>query len=323
MVRESDARTTGYAALAMTVVLWSSFALSSRAIGTSSLTDADAALIRFLVPLVVLAPLVPRTVRALARERTTTLLLLLAGGLPHYLVMALGAGLTNAGLTGLLVPGTVPLFVTLLLVRRQRIPARGLLALGAIVAGILASATLVGTDGGATGIVLLVSAGGIWAFYTLGLQRTGLAPLEVVVTVCAISALGGLALALTGAVPAHLLTSPGEVRVGDVLGFVVLQGIGTGLLSTLCYVHAVRVLGSSVAAVGGALSPVLTALAAVPLFGETLGGGMVVALALVVAGVHVFDRTPPVPRTSRAAWPAARGPLPAPVALVHAAEARP
>ncbi|XBB66335.1 DMT family transporter [Nocardioides sp. WV_118_6] len=322
MLGESSARTTGYAALAMTVVLWSSFALTSRGIGTSSLTDADAALIRFVVPLVLLAPLVPRTVRALARERTTTVLLLLAGGLPHYLVMAFGAGLTNAGLTGLLVPGTVPLFVTLLLLRRQRVPARAVAALATIVAGVVASATLVGTDGGTTGIVLLVGAGAIWACYTLGLQRTGLAPLEIVVAVCALSALGGLVLTLSGLLPSHLLSSPGTVRVGDVLTFAVLQGIGTGLLSTLCYAHAVRALGSSVAAVGGALSPVLTAVAAVPLFGETIGGGLGVALALVVTGVHVFNRTPPVPRTTRAAWPTARGPRPGPAAPMRAAEVR-
>lgn len=281
---------SGWAALAATVLLWASFALSSRAIGGSSLTAYDAALVRFAVPLLVLAPLLPRTLRAVARERVSTVALLLAGGLPHYLLFALGADLTSAGLTGLLVPGTVPLFVTLLLLGRRRIPARGWAALGAIVAGVAASATMVGDGAGLGGIAVLLLAGAVWAVYTLGLQRTALQPLDLVVVVCAGSTAGALLLVLAGPAPSQLLA--GGARLTDVLGFVVLQGIGTGVLSTLCYAHAVRALGGSAAAVGGALSPVVTALLAVPLFGEAIGTGLALALVLVVAGVAGFPTTP-------------------------------
>ncbi len=88
-----------------TVVLWSSFALSTRALDDMSLTTVDAAFIRFATPVVVLAPWVPRTFRALRRDRFGRILLVLAAGLPHFLLFAWGAQLTNAGLTGLLVPG--------------------------------------------------------------------------------------------------------------------------------------------------------------------------------------------------------------------------
>lgn len=290
-------RRSGYVALAATVLLWASFALSSRAIGDSTLTEHDAALVRFAVPLLVLAPLLPRTIRALARERAGTLGLLLLGGLPHYLLFALGARLTSAGLTGLLVPGTVPLFVTLLLLRQRRVSPRAWAALGAIVAGVVASATLIGDGAGPGGIGVLLLAGAVWAVYTLGLQRTSLTPLEIVVAVCLGSTLAGLALVVSGAAPSHLLS--GTVRPGDLVSFVVLQGIGTGLLSTLAYTHAVRALGSGVAAVGGALSPVVTAVAAVPLFGEAIGPGLAVALVLVVAGVLGFNAAPRPARTAR------------------------
>ncbi len=287
---ESGRRRSGYVALAATVLLWASFALSSRAIGGSSLTELDAALVRFAVPLLVLAPLLPRTVRALARERCATVALLLAGGLPHYLLFALGAQLTSAGLTGLLVPGTVPLFVTLLLLGQRRVSPRAWASLGAIVAGVVASATMIGDGAGPGGITVLLVAGAVWAVYTLGLQRTSLRPLEIVVAVCAGSTLAALALVGSGLAPSHLLA--GSVRPTDLLSFVVLQGIGTGLLSTLCYAHAVRALGGGVAAVGGALSPVVTAVAAVPLLGEAIGTGLAVALVLVVAGVIGFNAAP-------------------------------
>lgn len=285
-------RRSGYVALAATVLLWASFALSSRAIGGSTLTEYDAALVRFAVPLLALAPLLPRTFRALARERSATLALLLAGGLPHYLPFALGARLTSAGLTGLLVPGTVPLFVTLLLVGQRRVSPRAWAALGAIVAGVVASATMIGDGAGPGGVAVLLLAGAVWAVYTLGLQRTSLQPLEIVVAVCAGSTVAGLAAVLSGLAPSHLLT--GSVHGSDLLAFVVLQGIGTGLLSTLCYTHAVRALGSGVASVGGALSPVVTSVAAVPLFGEAIGPGLAVALVLVVAGVLGFNSRPSV-----------------------------
>lgn len=291
-MNQSGLRRSGYVALAATVLLWSSFALSSRAIGDSSLTEHDAALVRFAVPLLVLAPLLPRTVRALARERAGTLGLLVLGGLPHYLLFALGARLTSAGLTGLLVPGTVPLFVTLLLLGQRRVSPHAWAALGAIVAGVIASATMIGDGAGPGGIAVLLLAGAVWAVYTLGLQRTSLTPLEIVVAVCLGSTVAGLAVVVAGLAPSHLLTS--SVRGADLLAFVVLQGIGTGLLSTLCYTHAVRALGGGAAAVGGALSPVVTAVVAMPLFGEAIGPGLALALVLVVAGVLGFGSRPSV-----------------------------
>lgn len=183
-------------------MLWSSFALSTRGIGGSSLTVADAAFLRFATPVVLLAPLLPSTIRAVRRERPYVLALLLVGGLPHFLVFAFGAQLTSAALTGMLVPGTVPLFVTLL---------------------------------------------------------------------------------------------AGTAELDDVLLLTALQGIGTGLMSTLCYAFSVRALGSGRASVGGAVSPVLTAVVAVPIFGERIGVGLAVALALIVAGVATFNRVGSAP----------------------------
>ena len=278
----------GWAALGMTVVLWSSFALSTRGIGGSSLTVADAAFLRFVTPVVLLAPLLPSTIRAVRRERPQVLALLLVGGLPHFLVFAFGARLTSAALTGMLVPGTVPLFVTLLAMARGRtsLPPRRLLALGLITAGVAVSGFLVG---GASlgGVGLLLVGGFAWAVFTSGLQRTSLTLLQMVLTICTVSSLAALVLAVSGAMPSHLLA--GTAEAGDVVALTALQGIGTGLMSTLCYAFSVKALGSSRASVGGAVSPVLTAVVAVPIFGERIGLGLAVALALIVAGVATFN----------------------------------
>ena len=282
----------GVAALTAVVVLWSSFALSTRALDGAGLTMADAAIVRFAVPAVVLSPWIPRTLRTLRTERPTVLALVLLAGLPHFLLFAWGAHLTSAALTGLLVPGTVPLFVTLLLFLRVRrtVSRRRLLALAAIVAGVAASALFTGGPTGPGGIAVLLAAGLVWAAYTLGVARTRLDPLGVIVIVSVTSVASALLLAVTGVLPSALLA--GSADLSTVGSYALVQGVGTGLLSTACYVIAVKNLGSSLPAAAGALSPVLTAVVAVPLLGETLGLGLGVALALIVTGVAVFALSP-------------------------------
>ncbi|MFJ4038372.1 DMT family transporter [Microbacterium sp. NPDC090007] len=282
----------GVASLVAVVCLWSSFALSTRALESTGMTMVDAAIVRFGVPALVLTPWVPRTLRRLRREPAGVLALVLLAGLPHFLLFAWGAHLTSAALTGLLVPGTVPLFVTLLLVLRHRraIAPKRLGALALIVAGVGASAVLTGGPGGPGGIAVLLAAGFVWAAYTLGLARTRLDPVGVIAVVSLTSLIAALALAATGAMPSHLFT--GGIDLGAWTSYALVQGVGTGLLSTACYVVAVKHLGSSIPAAAGALSPVLTALVAVPLLAEPVTPGLAVALALIVSGVAVFATAP-------------------------------
>lgn len=282
----------GVAAVIAVVCLWSSFALSTRALETAGLTTGDAAIVRFAVPALVLAPWIPRTLHRLRGERPVVLALVLLAGLPHFVLFAGGAHLTSAALTGLLVPGTVPLFVTALLFlrARRRISRRRLFALSAIVAGVAASALLVGGPVGPGGITVLLAAGLVWAVYTIALARTRLDPVGVIVIVSLTSVVAALAFAATGVLPSHLFT--GGVDLPAWGAYALVQGVGTGLLSTGCYVVAVKNLGGSIPAAAGALSPVLTAVVAVPLLGEPLSAGLLVALALIVSGVAGFALAP-------------------------------
>lgn len=282
----------GIAAVTAVVCLWSSFALSTRALEATGMSIGDAAIVRFGVPALVLSPWIPRTLRRLRGEPTTVIALVLLAGLPHFLLFAWGAHLTSAALTGLLVPGTVPLFVTILLFlhRRTTVSRTRLIALAAIVAGVAASAVLMGGVADAGGIAVLLAAGLVWAAYTLGLGRTRLDPVGVIALVSVVSLVAALALTATGAMPSNLFD--GRVDVSAWVAYGLVQGVGTGLLSTACYVVAVKNLGSSIPAAAGALSPVLTALVAVPLLGEQIAPGLVVALVLIVTGVAAFALAP-------------------------------
>ncbi|MFC4072775.1 DMT family transporter [Actinoplanes subglobosus] len=272
----------GLAAMAVTVVVWAGFALSVRGIGASTLTTADAALIRFTVPLLVLAPWIPRTLRRLRDEQPVVLAGLCVGaGLPYFLVAAAGGRLTSAALVGLVIPGTVPVFVTLLAYTlwgwRIRLPQ--LAALGGIVAGV----AVAGGEPPGSGTLVLLLAGLIWAVYTLSLRVTLLDPLGTVIVLCLPSSLLTALLITTGTASSTLPTA----RPADVALYLIVQGLGVGVLAAVCYPIAIRRLGSRTAATLGALSPVLTALAAVPLLGEPLTG--LPALALVVASVITFN----------------------------------
>ncbi|MEV7769579.1 DMT family transporter [Microbacterium sp. NPDC086615] len=282
----------GVAALSGVVALWSAFALSTRAIEGAGLTTGDAAILRFTVPALLLTPWIPRTLRALRGAGAGALGLVLLAGLPHFLLFAWGAELTSAGLTGLLVPGTVPLFVTLLLFLRHRTPVsrRRLGALAAIVLGVAASAMLRGGAADLGGVVVLLAAGLVWALYTVGLASLRLDLVSVIVVISVTSAIVALALAVTGVLPSHLFA--GTLPAPQIATYALVQGVGTGLLSTACYVLAVKHLGSSLASSAGALSPVLTAVVAVPLLNEPLTAGLAIALALIVSGVAVFNLAP-------------------------------
>ncbi|MGI9824888.1 DMT family transporter [Agromyces sp. Marseille-Q5079] len=285
----SRRRALGVVAMTVAVLLWASFALTLRGVGASSLTTIDLSMLRFATPVLALAPWLPRAIREVRSERRTTILLLLLGGLPHFLVSALGGHLAPAALVGLIIPGTVPLFVTALVLvgGRARVPARQLASVAVIVVGVAAAAMLTSASAAPIGLAALLTAGFIWAVYTVGLKRSTLSLTTTVLVVCLPSTLAAVALACSGAMPSHLLA--GTALPADVLVFTVLQGLGTGILSTISYAYAVRVLGSGIAATAGALSPVAAAGLAVPILGEPVTGGVAIAMAIVVTGVLLFN----------------------------------
>lgn len=302
--------TVGLAAMAATVVLWAGFALSIRGIGASDLTTLDIAFLRFLTPLIVLAPWIPRALRRVRRERKGVLAALCLGaGLPYFLIAAWGGSLTSAALVGIVIPGTVPLFVTVLafgLWRTRARPAQ-LGALVLIVLGVAVTVVAATSPDRVTGVAVLLCAGLVWSVYTLALRETTLDPVSAAIVLCGPSALLSGAPILLGLVPSALLPSSTTqgAALGDVLTFAAVQGIGVGVLAALCYATAIRSLGGPAAATLGALSPVLTLLLAVPLFGEPVTPATTVTLLLVLAGVVAFNllAARPVPPTPPALSP--------------------
>ncbi|MFB6810309.1 DMT family transporter [Streptomyces sp. NPDC056387] len=284
----------GTIALVVTVLIWAAFALSARALSASSLRPADAALLRFGVPLLVLAPALWRRRRRIAAVRPAAALKIACGaGVPFFLAAMYGGSLTSAAFVGSIVPGMVPLFVSALMVAGGRGAPRGTQAagLGLIAVGVVAlvwryvfplnTQVLAGA-----GILLVAS--GLWALYTVGLKEVDLDPVGSIGLLCLPSFAVMALLALTGVLPTGLASAAG----GDIALFLVVQGLGVGLCAGLLYAYAIRSLGAERSSTVGSLSPVAVVLLAVPLLDESPTLAVLVGVPLITAGVALANRRP-------------------------------
>ncbi|MFD9372749.1 DMT family transporter [Streptomyces sp. NPDC060020] len=284
----------GLLALLVTVAIWAAFALSARALSASSLLPADAALLRFGVPLVVLLPALWRRRRSIAAVRPGAAAKIICGaGVPFFLAAMHGGALTSAAFVGSIVPGMVPLFVSAIMIRRGHGVPRGTQAAGLalIAAGVAALVwryvVPVDTDVLAGSGILLV-ASGLWALYTVGLREVDLDPVGSIGLLCLPSFAVIAVLVLTGVLPTGIAHATG----GDIALFLVVQGLGVGLCAGLLYAFAIRRLGAERSSVVGSLSPVAVVLLAVPLLGETPTLAVLVGVPLITAGVVLANRRP-------------------------------
>jgi len=285
----------GVGAALVTVLIWGGWVVTTRLGVTTSLAPEDVCFLRYLVPALVLAPVLWR--RGLAWDRLGwrgSLLLAAGAGAPFFLVAAAGMRFAPAAHVGALLPGTMPLFVALFsaLFLGERLGRFRLAGFALILAGVAVIGGMGLLDDAASGgpfsqewrgHVLFLAAAAMWAGFTLALRRSGLDPWHAAALVSAYS--------LAGFAPIYLLVL--QPRLLDVPWPEValqagIQGVLSGLVALAAYGIAVTRLGASRAAAIGALTPVVATLIAVPVLGElpdppTLAGIAGVSLGVVLA----------------------------------------
>ena len=279
----------GYLAIAVTVLVWAGFALSTRAASGAQLTFGDVALIRSGIPALFFLPFLPKRIAVLRQLPAHRWLMIAAGaGLPFFWLAAMGGAQTSATHVGALITGTTPVSVAVLtwVIYRQR-PAV-LLPLGIILVGV---AALIGASGNLaagslTGVALLLSASLLWGCYTLGLRGSELDPIGCALVLALPSTLVLLPLLATGVLPSNLT----QVRLAEAMPFILAQGVGVGLVSSLTYAIAIARLGVAKCAAIGSLAPAIAAVLAVPLLHEALTLGTILAVLIICAGVMLANR---------------------------------
>ena len=281
----------GYVAMIIVLFIWSGFALTVRAVGASSLSIADVMLIRFSVPLLLLTPWVLSSLHEIKNIKWSDITFIMLGGVPFLLLATFGASTAPAAYVGTILTGTPVFFAAILsfVLFRQRISLSKFLAFLLILFGI--ATMIVGNarsipDSLLYGAAFLLIASLVWAGYTLGLKSTKLSPIAVAIVLSYTSFFVTLVMILSGV----LKTNLGVVSFDEALPFILVQGVGVGVISTIGFSYAVKQLGSIRSLLLGSLSPGLTALLAALILHEALSIAMICGIALSTIGVILSNR---------------------------------
>jgi drug/metabolite transporter (DMT)-like permease len=276
----------GYAAAIGFVSIWGAWIVATRLGVTTTLSPGDLAFIRFVVPSLLLAPMLFR-----ARSRPVNLraghaiAMAVGAGAPFFLLAATGMQFAPAAHVGALLPGTMPLFVALLsaLLLKERFSTLRkfgflLILLGDL--GIGGYAALVSGDGAWRGHLMFLAAAAMWGIYTLAFRRSGLTPWQGALVVNGLSLVCFLPAYLLFLEPRVLSASPGDLALQ-----ILLQGFGSGLVALALFGLAVNRLGASRGSAFTSLAPAIATLLAIPILGETQNVASILGIAGVTVGV--------------------------------------
>jgi drug/metabolite transporter (DMT)-like permease len=300
----------GRIAAVVTVLIWTSFILIARASADpargGTLTPFDIAFCRIVGASLILLPWGAWLVRRDGAQGVAqsslfglsplplrvTVTAGLFGGLLYALIAYNGFVFAPAAHASVLMPGSLPLWTTLLalLLLGERITPARVLGLALIVAGDLmvgGASLLRAFDGGAVwkGDLLFMMAAMCWAMYSVLARRHALDAVRATIAVTAFAFVSFVPiytlLLLTHTVPGKVFTAP----LPEVLFQTLYQGCGSVVISGISFTKMIQHFGPVRSTMITALVPGLSALGAVLFLGEPLFWNLAAGLALVTLGI--------------------------------------
>lgn len=299
-------RALGLTAAVVTVLIWSSFIVVARASASHHLLAFDIAFLRLLGAGSVLIPWGWWLLRQQRQEghcvgslfglsplpwRITAL-----GGLFGSLLYAMlaysGFFFAPAAHASVLMPGSLPLWTTVLamLILHEPITRTRAVGLVCIVLGDLlvgGTSLLKALDGGDVwkGDLLFMTAAFCWSVYSVLVRKHGLNPVHATIAITAFGAITFLptyALAVVMQwVPSHLHSA----EWSEMLFQAAYQGVGSVVISGITFNVMIRHYGPVRSTMITALVPGLSAMGAVFALGEPMHWHLVAGLALVTGGI--------------------------------------
>ena len=308
-------RALGIAAAVVTVGIWTAFIVIARASARGSLSPFDIALARIVGASLVLLPLgawLVRRDRAAATGRPSSFFGLsplalrvtaacgVFGGFGYAVLAYAGFFYAPAAHASVLMPGSLPLWTTLLallLLGTRITPARAI-GLACIVGGDLlvgGASLLRAFEGGEVwkGDLLFMSAALCWSAYSVLARRHGLDAVRATTAVTVFALFSYLPFYLLlqglGVIQSQLLAAP----AGEVLFQLLFQGVGSVVISGITFVRMIQYFGPVRSTMITALVPGLSALGAVFFLGEPLHWNLLAGLVLVTVGITFGVRKNP------------------------------
>ncbi|WP_374371543.1 DMT family transporter [Dongia sp.] len=271
--RETGNILLGVTGALVAVGFWAGWIVLTRLSVTTAFTPDDIVFLRFLISAVLLLPVFWLRRRQLNyRNLPQYLFMILGAGAPYMLVAANSMQHAPAAHVGVLMPGTMPLFVAFygLLFFGERLGIWRYLGLGLIVLGDVAVGGfgifhILENDLGHAwvGYLLMLLAAAMWAGFTQAQKRSSLDPWMATAVVGVGSCLGFS--------PYYLATSGlavFDLPWGEIALHGLYQAVASGILALAAYGIAIQHLGAQRAAAFSSLVPALGALLAIPILGE-------------------------------------------------------
>jgi drug/metabolite transporter (DMT)-like permease len=278
----------GYGAIIFAVVIWAGWIVATRD-QVGSVGVLDIALMRYLPPAIILAPIWLRR-GIIPKGEDWRLVAIMATGWGGLFVMLTAKGLETvpASLFGPLVPAMLPLTVGLWdrVVGGVRIGPQRMAGLALILASIALTVgpPLAASDlGFLSGVPYLLAAAVGWSAFTIAFRRSTLSGIEA----AAYISLWSMPFLTLGALifGSHL----GDVSWG-VIGWMTLsQGLLSGIGAATCFAYAVRHLGAARTSSFTSLVPMGAAVGGWLVLGESVGPLGWAAVILACLGVATVN----------------------------------
>lgn len=271
------------AAIALTVTIWASFLVVTRAAATGTVEPAGVGLLRFGIGALFFAPLL---LSGLPKGTGPRELLAIPffGGLAFILFITLGLRYAPVADSAVFTPAMMPVYAALYtrIFEGERLPRTRLLGLALIVSGALTIGGWAALSSGGQawiGHLLFTGASLSWVAYTLLFRGSRLGAAEAAALLCTAAAIAFLVLGtFTGFGLSGLPLSSLTIQI-------IFQGVLSGFVATYTYFYAIRHLGPAPSAAFAALVPVLAALGGWIFLGEPIGPVKAIGIAITSLGV--------------------------------------
>ena len=301
-----SSQNVGRLSAVVTVLLWTSFIIVGRASSSHVLLPLDIACSRILGASMVLLPWAWWMMRE-QRQRGEAVGSLLGlsplplrhtvqagflGGLMFALLAYAGFFFAPAAHASVLMPGSLPLWTTLLmwLFLREQIGVNRAIGLGFILMGdvLVGGASLFKAfEGGDVwmGDLMFVCASISWSAYSVTVRKFGLDAARATMAITAFALVSFVPLftllVQLNVMPSHFA----QASWSEILLQVAFQGVGSVAISGISFTQMIRSFGPVKSTMITALVPGLSALGAVIILGEPMSWNLMVGLALVTCGI--------------------------------------